>query len=160
MSNAERIRALRRVGDHEAARRLATELVASATDDCELQYEAACVHDHLGREAEAIPYYVAAIAGRLSDEHLRSAYLGLGSTYRALGRYQSAEQTLREGLARFPEAAELKTFLAMALHNLGNSKQAVELLLTVIAATSADEHVRSLREAIALYAQDIERSWP
>jgi len=160
MSNAERIRALRRAGDHEAARSLATELVASATDDCELQYEAACVHDYLGREAEAIPFYLAAISGRLSSEQLRSAYLGLGSTYRILGQYQSAEHTLREGLARFPDAAELKTFLAMALHNLGRSKQAVELLLTVLADTSADEDVRSFREAILLYAQDIERSWP
>jgi len=160
MSNAERIRVLRRAGDHEAARSLATELLASATDDCELQYEAACVHDYLGREAEAIPFYLAAISGRLSDKHLRSAYLGLGSTYRTLGQYQSAERTLREGLAQFPEAAELKTFLAMALHNLGKSKQAVELLLSVLADTSADEHVRGLREAILFYAQDIERSWP
>jgi len=92
---------MRRAGDHEAARSLAAELVATATDDCELQYEAACVHDYLGREAEAVPFYLAAISGRLSDEHLRSAYLGLGSTYRTLGQYQSAEHTLREGLAQF-----------------------------------------------------------
>jgi tetratricopeptide (TPR) repeat protein len=96
----------------------------------------------------------------LAPEQLRSAYLGLGSTYRALGQYQAAERTLREGLARFPDARELKTFLAMALHNLGESKRAVELLLSVLAETSADEHVRSYREAILFYAQDIDRSWP
>jgi len=151
---------LRRAGDHEGARSLATELVASATEDFELQYEAACVHDYLGRESEAIPFYLAAISGRLPSEQLRRAYLGLGSTYRALGQYQSAERALREGLARFPDAAELKTFLAVALHNLGRSKQAVELLLTVLADTSADDHLRSYREAILFYAQDIERSWP
>ena len=160
MSNAERVRALRRAGDHEGARRLAVELLTSAADDCELQYEAACVNDYLGREAEAIPCYLAAIAGRLSAEQLRSAYVGLGSTYRALGQYQHAEHTLRAGLAGFPDAAELKAFLAMTLHNLGKSKQAVELLLTLLAETSADVQVRTYRRAILFYAQDIERSWP
>jgi tetratricopeptide (TPR) repeat protein len=160
MSNAEKILALRRAGDHEGACRLAVELAASAPDDCELQYETACVHDYLGREAQAVPFYLAALAGHLAPEQLRSAYLGLGSTYRALGQYPAAERTLREGLARFPDAGELKTFLAMALQNLGESKRAVELLLTVLAETSADEHVRSYREAILFYAQDIDRSWP
>ena len=67
---------------------------------------------------------------------------------------------MREGLAHFSDAAELKTFLAMALHNLGRSKQAVELLLTLLAQSSADTHVQGYREAILYYAQDIERSWP
>jgi tetratricopeptide (TPR) repeat protein len=159
MSNAERIRALRQAGDHEGARSLAVELVAVAAGDCELQYEAACVHDYLGREAAAIPFYLAAIADGLPPEQLRGAYLGLGSTYRALGQYPSAEQALSEGLTRFPDAAELKTFLAMALHNLGKSKQAVELLLTVIADTCADQHLCQYRKALMSYAHDIERSW-
>jgi tetratricopeptide (TPR) repeat protein len=159
MSHAERVRVLRRAGDHEAARLLAVELARSGQTDHELQYETACVHDYLGREAEAFPFYLAAIAGELSDEQLRGAYLGLGSTYRTLGQYQAAEQTFRQGLVRFPNAAELNTFLAMALHNLGEFKQAVELLLTVLADTSADAHVRDLQVAIRLYAQDIERSW-
>lgn len=151
---------LRRAGRHEEARSLAVQLAAQFPADAELHYEAACVHDFLGREAEAVPFYRTALAGSLSAEHLRSAYLGLGSTYRALGQYPAAERTLREGLSRFPEAAELKAFLAMALHNLGQSKQAVELLLTVLAQSSSDAHVQGYREAILFYAQDIERSWP
>jgi tetratricopeptide (TPR) repeat protein len=83
------------------------------------------------------------LSGSLSAEHLRSAYLGLGSTYRALGQYSEAERTLREGLAHFPEAAELKVFLAMAFHNIGQSKQAVELLLTVLAESSSDAQSRA-----------------
>jgi tetratricopeptide (TPR) repeat protein len=160
MSNAEKVRALRRAGQHEQACSLACELAASAAGDSELQYETACVHDHLGREAQAVSFYLAAIAGGLPPALLRSAYLGLGSTYRALGQYPAAERTLREGLQHFPDAAELKAFLAMALHNLGQSKAAVELLLVVLADTSADEHVRGYRDAISFYAQDIGRSWP
>ena len=159
-SAVEQILALRRSGQHEQACALAVTLAAQAPHDAELQYETACVHDYLGREAGAVPFYLAALRGPLSAEHRRSAYLGLGSTYRALGRYPDSERTLREGLAHCPDAAELQTFLAMTLHNLGRSKEAVELLLTVLARTSADPEVQAYREAIRFYAQDIERSWP
>jgi len=159
MAPTKQILSLRRAGKHEEACALAVSLAAQFPGDAELQYQAACVHDSLGREAQAVPFYLAAMSGELSVEHLRSAYLGLGSTYRALGQYPEAERTLREGLTRFPDAAELRTFLAMALHNLGKSKQAVELLLTVLAQSSSDAHVQGYRDAILFYARDIERSW-
>ena len=47
----------------------------------------------------------------------------------------------------------------MVWHNLGRSKPAVETLLALLAQTSMDEHIQAYREAIALYAQDIERTW-
>jgi tetratricopeptide (TPR) repeat protein len=154
------IRVLRREGKHEEARLLAVELVAGSPQDAELQYEAACVHDGLGLEAQAIPYYTAAIAGDLRPEFLRSAYLGLGSTYRTLGRYVEAKAILQEGLVRFPNANEMKVFLAMVLHNLGDNKQAVEALLLVLAETTSDVNIQEYRRAIVFYAQDIERTWP
>jgi len=159
MEAAQRVREARRSGDLEGARQLALGLAAEHPRDAELQYEAACVHDQLGREAEAVPFYEAALGLGLPEESLRGAYLGLGSTLRTLGRYRQAEATLQAGLARFPDAAELKTFLAMTLHNLGQSRQAVELLLTVLADTSADAHVAAYRKAIRHYARDIERIW-
>ena len=160
MSSAEQVRALRRAGQHEAACALAASLAATSPEDAELQFEAACAHDFLGRKAQAVPFYLAALSGSLPLEQQRSAYLGLGSTYRALGQYAAAERTFREGLARFADAAELQAFLAMALHNLGQSKQAVELLLTLLAQSSTDVHLQHYRGAILFYAQDIERSWP
>lgn len=150
------VRALRRAGKHHDARDLAVKLASQTPEDAELQFEAAWVHDFLGLEAEAVPYYLAALAGDLSPEQLRQAYLGLGSTYRVLGDYTRAERILTEGVARFPDANELKTFLAMVLHNIGRSKDAVELLLSLLAETSADENIRRYREAIANYACDID----
>jgi hypothetical protein len=47
----------------------------------------------------------------------------------------------------------------MSLHNLGQSKAAVECLLTVLAQTSNDKNIQAYRRAVLLYAQDIERSW-
>jgi tetratricopeptide (TPR) repeat protein len=156
---AETIRALRREGRHEEARDLAVRLAQETPGDGELQYETACVHDALGREGEAVPFYRAAIEGGLPPDLLRGAFLGLGSTYRALGRYEDAERTLLQGLDRFPDAPEIRTFLAMTLHNLGRSKEAVEALLNVLAKTSRDPHIERYRKAIAFYAQDVERSW-
>lgn len=153
--NIKLVRQLRRSGDHEKACELLVDLAASRPNDAKLQFEAACVHDYLGRDAEAVPYYLSAIAGALDPKSLRSAYLGLGSTYRAMGRYEDAVRTLSEGHLKFPDANELKIFLAMSLHNLGRSKEAVELLLRVIARTSRDKAVRSYRKAIIFYAEDI-----
>jgi tetratricopeptide (TPR) repeat protein len=151
---------LRANGKHAEAKDLLVALAAKSPDDAELQYEAACVHDFLGEEVSAVTYYRAALRGQLAEGHLRGAYLGLGSTYRALGRYGEAEVTLRQGLERFPEANEMKVFLAMTLHNLGQSKAAVECLLTMLAQTSNDKSIQAYGRAIAFYAQDIERRWP
>jgi predicted Zn-dependent protease len=80
-------------------------------------------------------------------------------TYRSLGRYSEAKEALVEALVRFPDAHELKVFLAMVLHNLGESKQAIESLLLILVETMNDVNIQGYRRAIEFYAQDIERSW-
>lgn len=152
-------KALRQQGRHAEARDLVVTLVEADPQNAELQYQAACVHDFLGREMEAVPFYEAALAGDLAPEHRRSAYLGLGSTFRALGLYERAEATLVEGLARFPQAQEMGVFQVMTQHNLGRSRQAVEALLLLLAETSADEGIRRYAGAIRFYAQDVQKSW-
>jgi thioredoxin-like negative regulator of GroEL len=107
-----------------------------------------------------VPHYRAALAGDLPDDLRRSAYLGLGSTCRTLGRYAEAEQVLHEGLRRYPEANEMRAFLAMVEHNLGRSKPAVEGLLRLLVETSADPGIRAYAGAIAFYAGDVDRVWP
>lgn len=59
-----------------------------------VQYEAACVHDYLGLETEAIPFYNAALQAGLPPSTRRGALVGLGSTYRTLGMFDQAERTL------------------------------------------------------------------
>jgi len=154
---------LRRLADegrHEVARLLAVQLAAAAPHDAQLQHEAACLHDRMGLEAEALPYYCAALAAGLPAPEDRRARLGLGSTYRVLGRAHEALEVLDGACARYPQAPELQVFRAMALQNLGRGKEAVEVLLRVVAETSGDEQVRQYRRAIALYADDVERTWP
>lgn len=159
MTDLTAIRELRAAGQHEAARERLVALAAQRPDDPDVNYLAACTHDFLGLEREAVPFYLAAIRGGLAGADLRGAYLGLGSTYRALGMYEESRRTLGEGLERFPAAPELRVFLAMAQYNLGEHHQAVAALLGVLADTSADPEVRGYERAIRFYAQDLDRRW-
>ncbi len=158
--NASRIRELRALGKHEEALRLASDLAAALPADAEVQFEAACVHDYLGEEAKAVPYYRAALASGLNRERQLQALVQLGSTLRALGKYRDARETLELAVAEFPDAHEAKVFLAMALHNCGESKTAVETLLLLLARTSTVPGISAYKRAIEFYAQDVERNWP
>lgn len=90
----------------------------------------------------------------LSAESRRGAFAGLGSTYRVLGRYDLAVATVRRGLEEFPEDDALRTFLTMALYKTGETREAVGMLLKLLAATSEDPQVRRYRRAIEYYADD------
>ena len=90
----------------------------------------------------------------------RGAFTGLGSTYRTLGRFAEARDTLEQGLADFPDAYDMRVFFAMADHNLGQSRKAVETLLSLLAQTTNDPAIAAYRRAIEFYAQDLDRTWP
>jgi tetratricopeptide (TPR) repeat protein len=150
---------LRNAGQQQAACDLLVAMAAAYPESGAVQYAAACIHDFLGLEAQAVPYYVAALTIGLPDVDLRGAYLGLGSTYRTLGRYADSYQTLETGLEHFPNAPELRVFLAMAYYNLGHHHNAMQTLLRVIAETSADSVVQEYARAIRFYADDLDRTW-
>lgn len=121
--------------------------------------QCAWVHDKLGLEAEAVPFYEKALEIGLEGEDLHDALLGLGSTYRTLGRYGESLRTLDRGVTEFPEDPAMKVFRAMALYNEGRSKEACQLLLTIMATTDQPEPIARYRNAIAEYASDLDRTW-
>ncbi|MEV7196511.1 tetratricopeptide repeat protein [Streptomyces sp. NPDC093510] len=148
---------LREAGRPEEARERLVALAAELPDDAEVAYQTAWVHDTLGLEAEAVPYYERALRGTgLSDDDRRGALLGLGSTYRILGRYEEAVTTLGAGATEFPDDGGLKTFLAMALYNTGRTHDAMETLLTLLVTTSKDPEIAGYRPAIEEYAKDLD----
>lgn len=153
------IQALRAAGQYEEARQQLLLLAEQFPEHAVVQYEVACVHDALGLEREAVPFYQAAIRAGLEGDNLRGAYLGLGSTFRALGRYEEAAATLDEGLRHFPEANELRVFQAMANYNLERYHEAIATLLHVILDTSADPAVQSYARALRFYAADLDQTW-
>ncbi|WP_409055623.1 tetratricopeptide repeat protein [Streptomyces sp. SYP-A7185] len=153
---AEAVR-LREGGRREEARERLVALCEQFPSDAEVAYQTAWVHDALGLEAEAVPHYVRAVeSAGLSPDDRRGALLGLGSTYRVLGRYPEAVAVLSDAVAEFPDDAALKTFLAMALYNTGRAHDAMEILLTLLATTSQDPGLAVYRPAIEHYAKDLD----
>ncbi|MER6472836.1 tetratricopeptide repeat protein [Streptomyces collinus] len=148
---------MREQGHPGRARERLVELAERYPEDAEVAYQTAWVHDSLGLEAEAVPFYERALGGTgLSPEDRHGAFLGLGSTHRILGSYGAAVRTLRGGLEEFPDDPALHAFLAMALYNDGDAREAVRLLLRTLAATSGDRGVREYRRAIEHYADDLD----
>ena len=151
---------LREAGSLDEARDLLLRLSSVAPDDVQVAYQTAWVHDSLGLEREAIPFYVRALDGEgMSAAERRGAMLGLGSTYRTLGMYAEAVGVLSAGAAEFPDDRGLVVFLAMARYNAGDAKEAVAGLLTLLVDTSSDPQIQRYSRAIAQYAEDLDRVW-
>lgn len=143
----------------QEARTLLLELHTAYPDDAEITYQTAVVHDNLGLERESIPFYLKALAQGLSGPDLERALMGLGSTYRGLGEYQKAEETLRRGMKEFPHNRAIQVFLAMTLYNLQKYKEAMELALTNLLETTSDEKLQYFKRPMVYYALHLDETW-
>ena len=152
----ERAIALRDDARPEEARAALEGLLAEHEGHARLRYQLAWTCDVLGAESDAVPHYERALELGLEGEDRLGAFLGLGSTYRTLGRYDDAVRTLTLAREAFPAARELDAFLAMAHHNRGEHGRAMELLLQLVADTSEHAGVRQYRRAIAFYADRLD----
>jgi tetratricopeptide (TPR) repeat protein len=148
---------LRSSGELDEARKLLLELRDELPDDPRIAVQTAWVHDSLGLEEDAVAHYEAAIAGELSDDELRGALLGLGSTLRALGRDADSDRVFRRGIERFPDFRPLHVFHALTEYNLGRYREAVQHLLEVLLESTSDPDILRYRRSLAAYAQDLDR---
>ena len=142
----------------EEARTLLLELVIAYPDDAEINFQAAVVHDNLGLEREAIPFYLRALAQGLSGPDLERCLLGLGSTYRVMGEYQKAEETLRLGVREFPDNRALQVFLAITLYNTQQHKEAMELVLVNLLETTSDEKLQYFKRGLLYYTLHLDET--
>jgi tetratricopeptide (TPR) repeat protein len=142
----------------EEARTILVELHAANPDDAEITYQTGVVHDNLGLGPEAIPFYTQALAQGLSGPDLERCLLGLGSTYRAMGKYRQAETTLRRGVREFPDNRALQIFLAMTLYNTQQHKEAMELALTNLLETTSDEKLQYFKRGLSYYALHLDET--
>jgi len=150
---------LREIEKHQEARQLLLELHNEYPNDPQVNYQCAWIHDLLGLEREAIPFYEKAIQAGLNGADLKSALLGMGSTYRCIGDYQKSIDTFQQALKLFPNAHEFNVFLAMAYYNIGEHDKAMELLLTSLVNTSNDEGVLRYQRAIRFYSDKLNQTW-
>ena len=154
---------LRESENYEEARGLLLALHAEFPNDPQVNYgrklPCAWIHDLLGLEREAIPFYEKAIQTGLSGDDLKSALLGLGSTYRCIGEYQTSIDTFQRAQVLFPDSHEFNVFLGMAYYNIGEYSKAMELLLGSLADTSSDEGIIRYRRAIRFYSDKLNQIW-
>lgn len=143
-------------GDARAAIGVLLEVIEKQPTDPLVHEMVASSYDRIGQEANAIPHYEQALEHGLEGDDRLHAFIGLGSSQRALGRYADAAATLDRCLAEFPDSYAAQTFRTMAKYNDGDVKGAFEALLDLHARTCGDEDVRSYRGALQLYAEDIE----
>jgi tetratricopeptide (TPR) repeat protein len=143
----------------EEAKERLLELAKERPEDAHVLIYAAWVHDSLGLEKEAVPYYEKALELGLEGDDLRDALLGLGSTYRCLGMYEQAVRTLRTGVSQFPDYRAMKVFLGMALYNVGQHRESTELLLSQLIETTNDPTINRYRKALSFYATRLDETW-
>ncbi|MGI8858205.1 MAG: tetratricopeptide repeat protein [Thermomicrobiales bacterium] len=150
---------LRDAGQYDASRALLMSLLAMYPDDPIVNCQAAWTHDTMGLEDEAIPFYERAIAAGLGGEDLRGALLGLGSTYRVVGRDADAVRTLAAGVEQFPDDGAMRAFSALALHSAGEHTRATQAFLRVILDTSDDPQIERYRRALTEYMEHPDELW-
>ena len=132
MGKLEEAIQLRSEGKLEKSNVLLSNLVSEFPDDALVNYHYAWSFDVLGLEADAVPYYEKAIQLGLDETNAMGAFIGLGSSYRALGKYDKSEIVFEKGIEHFPENNAMKTFYAMTLYNVGEHREAMEILLTCL----------------------------
>ncbi|TKC18799.1 tetratricopeptide repeat protein [Robertmurraya kyonggiensis] len=150
---------LRDDGKNEEWNQVMVELVKEFPRDPQIQYLCAWSYDRLGKETEAVPHYETAIAFGLTGDDLEGAYLGLGSTYRTLGKYEQSKEVIEKGMEVFPHNHALKAFYAMTLYNLSAHEKAIELLLRSLVETTNNVDILRYKKAILFYSDKLDETW-
>ncbi|MEC1520721.1 tetratricopeptide repeat protein [Neobacillus niacini] len=150
---------LRYEGKTTESNELLQKVVEEFPKDPYVNYQCAWSFDLLGKETEAIPYYEKAIDLGLSGKDLEGALLGLGSSYRTIGEYAKSKSVFQKGLDVFPNNRALKVFYSMTLYNLKEHDTAMEILLTSLIETTADEDILHYKRAIQFYSDKLDKTW-
>lgn len=149
----------RKTGQYKESNKLILELVIDFPEDPHINYQCAWSYDLLGEEEKAVPFYEKAISLGLSGTDLEGALLGLGSTYRTLGRYQESRKAFIKGMEYFPGNNAMKTFYAMTLYNLKEHQAAMEILFRCLLETSSDKDISAYKKAIEFYTDKLDETW-
>ncbi|MEO4052311.1 tetratricopeptide repeat protein [Solibacillus sp. CAU 1738] len=150
---------LRKSGKVKEALNIFKELLDDHPYHAEVHYQYAWCCDLLGEESSAVPYYEKAIALGLTDESLKGAMLGLGSTFRTLGKYEQSKKILEQAIDHFPDQIQFQVFYAMTLYNVQEHTKAMNLLLKCITNTTQDEEILAYKNAINFYADKLDQVW-
>ena len=98
-------------------------------------FERAAARDSMGYPDLAVPLYTAALDAGLVGERRRRAVIQMASSLRNLGHPQEAVDLLTAELDAGTDALDgaVRTFLALALVDVGREREAVAVALTALA---------------------------
>lgn len=150
---------LRKGREPEKALDILGQLIIKYPDTGLCHYEYACCLDMQGLETEAVPFYERAISLGLPEEVLSGAYIGLGSTYRTIGKYEESKRVLEAGIAQYPDNRAMQTFYALTLYNLRQPDAAVGLLLRLLLDSTDDGEILAYKKALAYYSDKLDEVW-
>jgi tetratricopeptide (TPR) repeat protein len=138
--------------DYALAQTLADDWLSREPNLAAAHYFAAWSRDAQGLEADALIHYEKALKLGLRGDDLRGALLGAGSTYRNRGQLARSEETLRRGIQTYGDVSEFSAFLALTLYSAGQCREAISILLKLLADTAGDIHIKRYERALRYYA--------
>ena len=159
MTELEKAIHLRETGKLDEARSVLLDLIQQEPLNPSVWYQCAWIHDAMGFERDAVPFYKKSLELGLSDEEKQGALLGLGSTYRTLGLYDEAKTVFEGAIREFPERREFQVFYSMVLFNQHAYGDAMEIVLKQLAETSQDEGIERYKKAILFYSDKLDQKW-
>ena len=124
MNKLEKAIKLRTEKRFEAAEHIFKELFFEDEMNANTNYQYAWLLDNLGKEKKAIKHYKKALENNLEIEHRADCYLGLGSSYRMIGKYKKSLKMFDNAILEFPENEELKIFRTLSLFKQKKYKKA------------------------------------
>jgi hypothetical protein len=78
--------------------------------------------------------------------------LGAGSAYRNLKQLGRSEEILWQGIHAYGDVSEFSAFLALTLYSAGRFREAMSILLKLLADTASDTHIKRYDRALRYYA--------
>lgn len=146
---------LRKNGNLKESNKMFSKLINNYHDNAYINYQYAWSCDVLGEEKEAAVFYERAIRLGLTGNDLEEAFLGLGSTYRALGEYEKSKNILQKGKDLFPDNKAIQVFYSMTLYNMKDYSTAMKIILTCLTETTVDADIINYKKAIAFYSDKL-----
>ncbi len=119
-------------GDLESAFKLVSPLVDNEINNALVQFEMALIYDAMSQDDEAIPLYEKALSIGVPQEKRCELILCLGSSYRNVGKVDSAKRILKTAIEEFPNHIGLRCFYALALNSAGEKGLAARILMDAI----------------------------
>ncbi|WP_444636172.1 tetratricopeptide repeat protein [Glutamicibacter sp. AOP33-2CA-4] len=123
--------------------------------DASALFELGGVHDSLGLETDAIPYYRAAIEAGLEGERATRVFIQLASTLRNVGASAEAVSILESAPSLGNDDDARQAFLALALYDEGRYGDALRTALLALIPT-----LDGYKRALKAYAEELPGTFP